>query len=740
MVSLMLANVMLQSLFFISMHNKAENSASDYPNLVQYVVFLFISKKDKKSDTDYRKLVAPLTMFLMAIAYVAGLSTPGGFWDSAEGGHHPGDGILHGVLLRLFSWGNIGAFVSSLYGVFLILGRGLQVKLAGFYMKTALVGLIISYTVGSSRGRHTTVNVICSLCAAVGAYIMLHMLVMKAIRGSRFWPNDFCHKVTRWLERGSDNNTEQAPPTPGTSDNNGDQVPQAQGTSDNNGDQVSQAQGTSDNNGDQVHDKKREQRQRQRRLASLVQLLAGLAVSITYQAGLYPPGGVWQDGHMAGDPILLTTNAGRYKAFFYCNTVAFAASLLAIFLAQKSYLNEHHALQAAMILHLLGLIVAYAIGSCRDQISSMYAVGIAGAAVVYVVVHVQYFTLGSEDEAPVVLNKEKDDALVDKKGHRFLLFAILVASITYQAGLTPPGGFLLQDDIQSGHRAGDPVLLYNYPRRYKAFFYCNSVSFMLSTVLILLLVNPNMYRPAIRSHALSLCSAVSFICLIGAFAAGSTQHLRTSFYIFVLAAVAVFVCLLLLLTIYLLGWLTEEEEERMSEDEDTDMENEDADKENEVPDMEKKIYLMTLAILVGSVTYQSGLDPPGGSWQSTGDGHDAGNPVMHGNRRNRYLAFLYGNSTSFLASIYLIELLLFSMSYPECNWLKTAIEPTVVVQFLGFLVAYAAGSSRQWKTSAHVGTLVIAVLAYVATHVMLSNCRTRARKGTKDKNVSPTVS
>uniref|UniRef100_A0A8R7PY56 Uncharacterized protein n=2 Tax=Triticum urartu TaxID=4572 RepID=A0A8R7PY56_TRIUA len=62
------------------------------------------------------------------------------------------------------------------------------------------------------------------------------------------------------------------------------------------------------------------------------------------------------------------------------------------------------------------------------------------------------------------------------------------------------------------------------------------------------------------------------------------------------------------------------------------------------------------------------------------------------------------------------------MSYPECNWLKTAIEPTVVVQFLGFLVAYAAGSSRQWKTSAHVGTLVIAVLAYVATHVMLSNC------------------
>uniref|UniRef100_A0A453PXQ2 PGG domain-containing protein n=1 Tax=Aegilops tauschii subsp. strangulata TaxID=200361 RepID=A0A453PXQ2_AEGTS len=47
---------------------------------------------------------------------------------------------------------------------------------------------------------------------------------------------------------------------------------------------------------------------------SLVLLLATLATTITYTAGLDPPGGVWQDnseGHMAGDPILLTTNARR---------------------------------------------------------------------------------------------------------------------------------------------------------------------------------------------------------------------------------------------------------------------------------------------------------------------------------------------------------------------------------------------------------------------------------------------
>jgi hypothetical membrane protein len=420
---------------------------------------------------------------------------------------------------------------------------------------------------------------------------------------------------------------------------------------------------------------------------------------------MYPPGGVWQVGDKAGDPILLATNPGRYKAFYLCNSVAFVASLFAILLGQKRYLRKHHALQAAMILNLLALIVAYAIGSCRDQISTMYVLGIAGAAVVYVVIHVQYFTLGAtkDDDAAT--------AVVDKRGRRFFLFAILVASITYQAGLTPPGGFLLQDGPAAGggahHHVGDPVLLYNYPRRYKAFFYCNSVSFMVSTVLLLLLVNPNMSRPAIRSHALSLCSAVSFVCLIGAFAAGSTQHLKTSIYIFVVTSVAVFLCLPLLLTIFSSYFLRDDAQPPTTE--------------KAAPDhrSQKMVDLMTLGIIVGSVAYQAGLDPPGGSWQS---GSAAGHPVMHDRRKGRYLAFLCGNSTSFISSIYLIEILLFTIYFPKSKGLDKAIEPMVVAQYLGFLVAYAAGSSRQWRVSAHVGTMVIAVLAYVATHVMLSFC------------------
>jgi len=236
----------------------------------------------------------------------------------------------------------------------------------------------------------------------------------------------------------------------------------------------------------------------------------------------------------------------RYKAFYYCNSVAFVASLVAIVLVRRKTLHRHNALEAAMILDLFGLIGAYAAGSCRDVSTSIYAVALAGGVLVYVVIHVVLFTLDHNDGSTrrsdeASIEKEKNDAeMVKKRRKRLLLFAILAATITYQAGLTPPSGFLV-----TGNHAGEPVLLNNYPRRYTAFFYCNSVSFMLSIALIILLVNPNLYRPAIQSNALSVCTAVGMMGIMGAYAAGSTQHRKTSIYIFALAGFVLSVVILL---------------------------------------------------------------------------------------------------------------------------------------------------------------------------------------------------
>ena len=65
-------------------------------------------------------------------------------------------------------------------------------------------------------------------------------------------------------------------------------------------------------------------------------------------------------------------------------------------------------------------------------------------------------------------------------------------------------------------------------------------------------------------------------------------------------------------------------------------------------------YLMLVGILAASVTYLTGLKPPGGLWREDGAGHDAGNPVLYDVDRHRYNAFFYSNSTSFMASITVI--------------------------------------------------------------------------------------
>jgi uncharacterized membrane protein len=488
---------------------------------------------------------------------------------------------------------------------------------------------------------------------------------------------------------------------------------------------------------------------------SLVILLATLVASITYQAGLDPPGGLWtddQDGHKVGYPILLTTHPKRYKVFFYSNSAAFVASLIVVTTARSSSLLQRHTLEAAMLLDLFGLIGAYAAGSCRDVTTSIYVIALAGAVFIYVVIHIVFFTLESE--------KKDDTDKLDKRREILLLLAILVAALTYQAGLTPPGGFWSADDNNLGHRAGFPILLDSFTHRYRIFFYSNAMSFMASVALIVLLVNPNLYRPGIRCFALYVCMVAGMFGLMGAYAAGSSRSLRTSIYVLTLVA-AVFAFVILQVVIF---WFSDRKKEKQKttkthaqpqgktdeephDEEQNPEENQitqsppvhpeektdnEPHNEEETPEEKKKKdmreYLMLLGVLAASVTYQTGLKPPGGLWEDNSDEHTAGNSILHDINRSRYHAFFYCNSASFIASIVVVVLLL-QKTLHDRDFKLWPMHTAIVLNMLGLLGAYAAGSTRDWEMSRTIIWLAIPALlvCYAVCSFYWKKCK--GRKG-----------
>ncbi|CAL4979780.1 unnamed protein product [Urochloa decumbens] len=650
-------------------------------------------------DDRTRKVLMLLATFAVGVTYLAGLSAPGGFRDE---GDRAGDPVLmgghHETRLKAFVHLNSTAFFWSLLITVQLLDKNLRMpnkqveaqdlRFGLLYASVvlALLGLVGAYATGSSRDTGTTIYVTLVGGALPACILFLHYR----------WKGQRDATSTRQETNSNEAAAAAAAAPPQTSDDGREEV--------------------------------------DKQARSLVLLLATLAATITYQAGLDPPGGLWdQDGgtrYMAGDPILQTINPKRYNAFFYCNSVAFVASLLAIILVKKNLLLRTHALEAAMILDLFGLIGAYAAGSCREVSTSIYAMALAGAVLVYVVIHVVFFTLDHDTSA----DEEKALEVVEKRRKRLMLFAILAATITYQAGLTPPGGFFLQDDL-----AADPVLLHNFPLRYRAFFYCNSVSFMLSIAIIILLVNKNLYRPAIRSHAISVCTAAAMLSLVGAYAAGSTQYMGTSIKIFGLASAI----LIALVAVVLIFVVRSPPPERYIQTTRPYQANSDHDKDEKRLHSERK-YLMLLGILAASVTYQAGLKPPGGVWEEDDArlGHIPGNPIMRDNARPRYLSFFYINSTSFVASVIVVILLLLRPPRKDKlpSWLLSAMNITIVLDLLGLLVAYAVGSARSWKATGYVFALVFLVLAYITTHVGLAHLITNGffRRETKvDTSVGP---
>uniref|UniRef100_A0ACD5WT24 Uncharacterized protein n=1 Tax=Avena sativa TaxID=4498 RepID=A0ACD5WT24_AVESA len=722
-----------------------------------------------------RKFLLLLATFATPLTYGAGLAPPGGFWSKNGLDHRAGAPLLHDGQFKIryhaFFYANASSFVASLAIIMLLMSRSLSGMLARSYalpvcVLVELLGLMAAFAAGSCRWITTTVYII-SLVGAVLLYIVLQVVIaVYAMPMGTFNFKEWRAAVCRVLKCAylPDEEVEQAkldmPPEPGIAAA-GDPQDEEEGP-------VSTT-AVHANNGEAA--KVEESR-------ALLLLLATLAATGTYQAGLSPPGGVWPEGHpdhKPGNPVLLDMNPPRYKAFYHCNTAAFVASLVVIIIVQSQELSSgpvvrRTALKTAMILGLFGLMGAYVAGSCRDAATTIFILVLAVVVFLYsiakVVVYTKYgqswlirwlqrvgktlaralLRLPQDNDQQPKSKADGDNDHLERKRKFLLQLAILAATVTYQTGLNPPGGFWPESNEDKKLTAGDPVLLDYYWTRYQVFFYCNATGFMASVVVILLLVNQTLSRQSIRSNALHVCIVVGLLGLMGAYAAGSCRKLRTSIYVFSLvAAVVTFLVLQILLYVSAdrdhwseLPWLPtcikrllkplsagpapSGETKHMEVSAEQRRENE--------KHMRRK-YLMLLGILGASVTYQAGLAPPGGTFgdddtasspsPSPSPSAVAGNPILLDSNGSRYEAFFYCNATSFVASVVVVMLLLQrTVERKQPGAPLWAMQTAVVLDLLGLLGAYAAGSCRDWETSAYVIALVGVVVIFITLHVLLS--------------------
>ncbi|KAF7108059.1 hypothetical protein CFC21_108608 [Triticum aestivum] len=653
-----------------------------------------------------------------AVTYTAGLSPPGGFWPDNNGSHIAGDPVLRDHYHRRFKAFmacNSTAFSGSLVIIIMLLSKAgvnhiSKSNVLRLWVLISLLGLMAAYAAGSCREVRTSIFVF-SLVGAVRLYLIIQWVAPMVPKPG------FIREWIKWMEGEQNKLMLKLNSFMDSCSRSSGQVTPLE--YDRQHSYNNDASNTVSNVKDDLG-----------KLRTYLLLLGILAVTITYQAGLHPPGGFWPDSrdeHLAGDPILEAIHPMWYKTFFYCNATAFVASLVIITLLQSQLITigamKRYVLQTAMVFDLFSIMGAYAAGSSRTLSTSIYVIILVILVFSYVVLHsVLFVDARVPDESAQQQDDNPEVKDLEKRRKFLMMLAILAASSTYQAGISPPGGFWA--DNRDSHEAGHPLFSDEFPRRYQAFIYLNSTAFMASLAVIMLLISRRLCHKGLQGYTLRACVLLDLISLMGAFATGSCRKVSVSVYV-ILVLAAVFACIMILVlvltfakdkVINFFNWMfhiTAFKRPNPPKNHDRSI------KVNKKTSQKWRKDLMLIGTFTVSVTYQAGLLPPSALWPDDRDGHFTGDPVIHDTHPIRYKVFFYCSATAFMASMVIVIMLLNS-TISKYKRSLLAMKTAMVMDLLGLLGAYAAGSCRNLKTSAYIFALVIAVFIYIVIHILLS--------------------
>ncbi|KAI8525504.1 hypothetical protein RHMOL_Rhmol13G0235100 [Rhododendron molle] len=107
--------------------------------------------------------------------------------------------------------------------------------------------------------------------------------------------------------------------------------------------------------------------------------------------------------------------------------------------------------------------------------------------------------------------------------------------------------------------------------------------------------------------------------------------------------------------------------------------------------IEKKRKSLTIvAILMATIAFQAGVNPPGGVWLDNSDGHLAGEAVMAYNHPHAYPYFIRGNTIGFVASLITITCLMSGVPFRKrCLLVMLVVVMCVSITCMAITYAYA---------------------------------------------------